>query len=304
MSSASNSHASSVADALLRGLIDYAGLFPPAALPMAEAVVRYREYQGGAHSWMLGRFVVPVARLEELGREATQVPGGVAPLRLSVIGEAGDGERIERFNARHGGQVVIDSIDGKVSAAEQVEAFESLASLVAPGGDALLVYVEVPIADDPDALVAAIGASGLRAKVRTGGVTTDAFPRAKALARFLGSCVEHNVAFKATAGLHHPMRGDYRLTYERESETGTMFGFLNVFAAALFIRAGLGEDRAARLLDERDPRALALDAGGLAWDDHRIDGPSISALRDGFAASFGSCSFDEPVDELRALGWL
>lgn len=271
---------------------------------MLDALKRYREYQGGAHAGMLGRFVVPVARLDELGREAARLPGGAAPLRLSVIGCAGDWEEIGRFNARNAGGIAIDSLEGKATTVEQVEAFGPFACSVAPGGNPLLVFIEVPIAEDPDALIAAIGAIGLRAKVRTGGVTPDAFPSARSLARFLASCAAHDVAFKATAGLHHPMRGDYRLTYERAAAHGTMFGFLNVFAAALFIRAGLGEDLAVQLLEERNPHTLGHDASSLTWREHRLDGQAIGVLRDGFAASFGSCSFEEPVDELGTLGWL
>ena len=84
--------------------------------------------------------------------------------------------------------------------------------------------------------LAVLSAAGARAKVRTGGVTEGAFPASHALARFIQSCADAGVPFKATAGLHHPLRGEYRLTYEPGSPHGMMFGFLNVFLAAAFAR--------------------------------------------------------------------
>ncbi len=75
---------------LLAGLIDYAGLFPPAALPMADAVARYARYRQGAHAWALGRFIVPAARLEEFARTLDAVESTVsaeAPWPVSVLAD-------------------------------------------------------------------------------------------------------------------------------------------------------------------------------------------------------------------------
>ncbi|MFI5311183.1 MAG: hypothetical protein ACHQQ3_08130, partial [Gemmatimonadales bacterium] len=291
-------------EVLLEGLIDYAGLFPPASLPMAEAARAFEDHRRGPHGWLLGRFVVPVARLKELEGATADMERRGTRWRLSLLGGAGDGETIERFNERHAGRLAIDSLEGKATTVEEISTFAALSSLLGPEGDPFLVFVEIPIAGDPAPLVAAIGAHGLRAKVRTGGVTPDAFPRAAHVARFLTACAEQDVVFKATAGLHHPWCGAYRLTYESGSAHHTMFGFLNVFLAALFLRAGLSEARAVALLEERDPAAFDFDAGGVTWGGHRLDAHSIDAMRARFAASFGSCSFTEPVNELTALGLL
>lgn len=293
---------SAALEVLLHGLVDYAGLFPPASLSMADAARRYDEYRRGAHAWMLGRFVLPAARLQEFEADAAPSFGHGAPWRLSVIGGAGDRELVERFNTRNYGHAAIDALEGKASTPEAVAEFAALGGLRTREGDPFLVFVEVPIVEDPGALVAAIAAHGLRAKVRTGGVTPDAFPSARALARFLAACAEHDVVFKATAGLHHALCGDYGLTYETAGARHAMFGFLNVFLAAFYLRAGVTEANAAALLAERDPAAFAFEAGGVTWDGHRLDAHSIDALRERFAASFGSCSFVEPVDELAALG--
>ena len=295
---------SAALETLLHELVDYAGLFPPAALPMAEAVRAYDEHRRGAHAWMLGRFVLPIARLEEFEATAGPLLARGAPWRLAALGGAGDREVLERANARLAGRAVVDTLEVKALTAADVAALEACAGLCTPAGEPVPVYVELPVVEDPGALVAAIAALGLRAKVRTGGVTSDAFPTAAQLARFLAVCAAHDVVFKATAGLHHPLSGEYALTDDRASPRGPMFGFLNVFLAALFLRAGLAESGAAALLEERDARAIAFDAGGVSWRGHRLDAHSVDTLRERFAASFGSCSFAEPVESLTAMGLL
>src|SRR6185436_15978516 len=102
-------------------------------------------------------------------------------------------------------------------------------------------YIEIPVSGDPAPLATAVGRAGGRLKVRTGGVTADAFPSAADLARFLRAAVQAGVPFKATAGLHHPLRAEYRLTYEPGSACGTMFGFLNLFLATAFVSAGMDD---------------------------------------------------------------
>jgi len=141
------------------------------------------------------------------------------------------------------------------------------------------VYVEgVPVAE--------LAKRGLRAKIRTGGITPDAFPSAEAIARFIRDCRDHRVAFKATAGLHHPLRCVKPLTYEPDAPTGTMHGFLNVFIAAAM------PDRAEEVLLDND---LALNA--------KLTHDEIAYMRT-WAISFGSCSFEEPINDLKELGWL
>ncbi|HVT40363.1 MAG TPA: hypothetical protein VHE78_15075 [Gemmatimonadaceae bacterium] len=290
-----------VVQALLEGLIDYAGLFPPASLPMTDAVRNYAGYRQGAHAWVLGRFVVPVARLDELTDCAAPVLGHGAPWRLSALGGAPDVDAIAGFNARNGTRALVDTVEAK---AQTVEEIEALTSCVEPLGAGGAVYVETPIACDPDDLVRAIKRCGLRAKVRTGGVTTGAFPTSAELVRFLRSCAVHGVAFKATAGLHHALRGTYPLTDDPRAECGTMFGFLNVFLAAAVARSSPGTLDATALLEEGDARALAFDEGGVTWRGRRLDADAVRAARAEFATSFGSCSIAEPLQELGAMGLL
>src|SRR5262249_47819055 len=213
---------------LLLGLIDYAGLFPPAALDMSTAARKYVEYRESEYRWALGRFVVPVARLDEFEKavEGILPDGGWEGnefWRLSALGggdHSSDLNRIAEFNKKYAasdsppGAAIIEAIEIKVGRPADIEnAMKLMPAKLAP-------YFEIPISDDPPELaelIKSVAEMEARAKVRTGGVTADAFPSSFDLARFINICAEEDVPFKATAGLHHPMRSINRLTYAPDS---------------------------------------------------------------------------------------
>lgn len=287
---------------LVAGLVDYAGLFPPAALPMREAVAGFASYLDSPDAWALGRFVIPVARLDDLARESTAYIGaGAEPWRLAaLVGEdsLADARRIRAFNASQDGRLIVDVAEVKASSADRIEAVARTL------GKELTVYVELPPNGDPRPLLEAVKRTGTRAKIRTGGVTADAFPRAAEIARFLARCAEQGVAYKATAGLHHPLRGEHRLTYAADAPSATMFGFLNVFAAGVFAAAGMRENALIELLEERDAAALRFDDDGIRWRGESVSLAEVAAARSSFAMAFGSCSFREPIDDLHQLALL
>ena len=290
--------------ALLHELIDYAGLFPPAKLDMPSAVEEFARHRRSADAWMLARFVVPAARLDPFEAAAGEhLPRreGAAPWRLSVLpGDDLEGarRRIDAFNAAHGeadtGLAVVDAVEYKPAGEEDIARAARLFS-------DLEVYFELPHGDDPSSLMAVVARHRGRAKIRSGGVTADAFPTAAQVARFLAAARRAGIPLKATAGLHHPLRGEYRLTYEDGSPSGSMHGFLNVFLAAAWARAGLAEGDLVTLLEERDPAAFTFAADRVGWRGHNLDFDTIRAAREQFALSFGSCSFAEPVEDLRRL---
>jgi hypothetical protein len=189
-----------------------------------------------------------------------------------------------------------------------VEARAATASDVAGVAAAFLdecpVYVEISPAADLRPMLDALRSAGARAKIRTGGVTAAAFPGAAQVARFLATCAELAVPFKATAGLHHPLRGEHRLTYEDGAPRATMFGFLNVFVAGALAASGAEERELVAVLEEREPSAFTFGADGLRWRSRRVELDHLTVSRTAFAIAFGSCSFREPVDELRELALL
>jgi hypothetical protein len=295
--------ASPALHALLEHLVDYAGLFPPASLSMREAAAEYATQRRGPYRWMLGRFVVPSARLDELAAAAQTVgEGGVGePWGLSALvsaDPAGDVSLIREFNRANTGRLCVESIELRAATVDAVEF--ALAQL----DGSLECYVELPLDECPTALLEVVKRHGARAKARTGGVTPDAFPSAESLARFIAECARLGVPFKATAGLHHPLRGEHRLTYETGSGSATMFGFLNVFVAAALARAGADDAILIAVLQERDAGAFTVEAGSLRWRHYTLEASELATTRRDLALSFGSCSFREPVDDLRQIGFL
>ena len=287
------------ATALLAGVVDYAGLFPPAALAMPAAAAEFHAALTGPDAWMLGRFVVPATRLSELAEALVTLPADRPEWRVSAIvrdGVDADGAAVADFNnafSHH--RARVDAVESKPAA---IEAIDGLAAQFGVGID---VYVEIAPGADAERWLQRVAARGLRAKVRTGGVTAEAFPSPAVLAGFLAATVRHKVVFKATAGLHHAVRGSFRLTYEPDAATAPMYGYLNMLLATAALHAGRSVAAAEALLQQTDAAALVFAADTVRWG---ADVFPLSMLRDTRArhlASFGSCSFQEPVEELDAL---
>jgi hypothetical protein len=276
---------------LLVHAIDYAGLFPPAGLDMETSVRNHAAYRKGPDRWALGRFVLPVARLEEFERAAAPLLEPGEPWALSVLGGAdlaADLRAIETFREHHLKDARIASLEIKAGTAAEIQ---KAAATIA---GRIETFYEIPITPDPTELLSALHSARGRAKVRTGGTTKGAAPSPKDLARFLHAS-RHRAAFKATAGLHHAIRSVRPLTYEAGCETDVMHGFLNVSFAAREAILGSNADHLRETLEVEDP-------AGLPWGD--LQPAEVRRTRSEFFLSFGSCSFDEPMAELKELGLL
>jgi hypothetical protein len=289
---------------LLRGLIDYAGLFPPAGLAMDAVVRNYDSYRNGEYAWMLGRLIVPAARLEEYAEAVRNAGIDASTWSLSVLAAAGDAAAIARFNsgADESGAAGSGSID--VLEIKAAHAREIQDAAQAFGGNYQL-YFETPPEKWPSLLPATAVAKG-RAKIRTGGEVASAIPEESRVLEFLRIASERRLAFKATAGLHHPLRAMQRLTYKPDSPTGVMHGFLNVFCAAVLLwHERDRRQEAAWMLGERDADAITMDEA-MTWHNSGVTltAQQIEGAREQFCISFGSCSFTEPIEDLRNLGWL
>jgi hypothetical protein len=287
---------------LLHRIVDYAGLFPPAGLDMGPAVAEYAEHRAGPHEWALGRFVLPAARLTHFGQAADPVlPPGGEPWRLSaLIGDdlGADLGSIRHFNEGHRGRAVVDAVELKAASPRAIgDAIDTV-------GTWLETYVELPLQLELEPLIRAAGARGARVKLRTGGVTADAFPAPPDLARFIRAAADAGVPFKATAGLHHPLRGEYPLTYLPGSARAPMYGFLNLFLAAGFMSQGLSDQDASALLTETTPVAFHFTDDMVEWRGRRLTDGELRRVRRDVATSFGSCSFREPIADLQSLGLL
>jgi hypothetical protein len=248
---------------MLANLIDYAGLYPPAALTLDQVVANYERYLVSPECWMQNRLVLPASRLGEVR------PG--VNWRITLLADLpGDAE--------------------PPSLPAAVETIETKSSR----SFSLPVYRELPLSAIQDGF----------AKVRTGALTPGAIPSASDLADFLVEAAARRLPVKATAGLHHPLRAERALTYEPDSPRAVMHGFLNVFTAAAFAWHGADRSLILDLLHATDAHAFQFTETGLSWCGQSLATEQIGTARREFAHSFGSCSFEEPVEDLRLLGWL
>ena len=280
------------------GIVDYAGLFPPASCTMARAVASYDSYRGSNERWMLGRFVVAASRLDELG---TVVQAGgygtpADPWRIAAVLGANIPDEVaylDGFRDRWSGEgLVVDAIEFKVTSAGQVLAIDELLPRD------VTRFLEVPPTGPYEQVIAAIATIGAHAKIRTGGTLPDFFPKARDVVDFLAATIDHDVAFKATAGLHHPYRGSYPLTYDHNAERHTMFGFVNLLIAAAELARTRNTDRALEILEDDERGSFQRQGDAIVWRGMRFDAADLAATREHQFLSFGSCSFREPVDEL------
>jgi len=287
---------------LLAEIVDYAGLFPPSKVSMAEAVANYAAYLDSHYKWMLGRFVVPVGRLGEFAEHAEEYFSKTGEVwRLSVL--AGDEidetiKLITSFNQKMTGKAFADALEAKANNSSEIE------NIVPFLPADLNVYFELPLDENLADSIIALAIHKRRAKIRTGGITPEAFPAVEQITRFMRICLAANVPFKCTAGLHHPLRCLKPLTYERNAPTGKMNGFLNVFLAAAFLQQGYAPKLINELLkDERADDFQFRDDGVLWKQEYFAHTTQLRFLRER-VVSFGSCSFTEPVEDLQEVGLL
>lgn len=280
--------------ALLYGLIDYAGMYPPAGLSLADAMSHYAAYQNGERSFALGRFVIGADKLDQFAQSHAQ-HNCLWPLAVVAAADAVTVRKIARF---HADDAEVEALELRLADREDISHVMSLAPRSAT------IYFELPADADLGDNLQAIHAAGARAKLRTGGVTPELIPSTTAVAHFLTACAAVPIAFKATAGLHHPIRSSRHLTYDKHSPISMMHGFMNVFVAACLAQQKASPQLLTQLLDEQDPASFSFTDSHLTWRDSTLMTEQIHAARSDFAIGFGSCSFEEPFDDMEKLGWL
>jgi hypothetical protein len=321
--------------AMFSGIIDYAGMFPPAQLPLEQAIRNYARYRTEPESWMLGRFVCPAAELEELSPFVEELFGEGSPLSLAALGRTGkpgsvflddlraDLECVAQFRHTHGDKVAVDVFETRVTPqlASQTRPGEYLYQVVqaidAFGSPSLHVFLEPsPEGDWLDSVERlavslyvlnslAIKGSKKRLgrpwfgfKLRCGGTQASMVPSIGQIAYVLS--VRGPLPFKATAGLHHPLR-------QFDHALGThVHGFLNVWFAALALatkhdRVMRGPTPLPLLLEDENAANFKFTDEAVSWRNLSLSTELVAEDREQIT-SFGSCSFDEPREGLRELG--
>ena len=315
---------------LLDRVLDYAGMFPPAKLPLEDAIRNYARHRGESEAWMLSRFICPVGRLAELGPFCEELFTEYEPCRLSVIGSEHpltpefikDVRHIDHFAKTYGQRARVEAIEVRIPEETIVdwnreavaEGLNVLASkLLEHHFSSVEVFLEPIFAGDWKKTVRrVVGAlqqhdvehgtpdpERIGFKLRTGGAAADAFPTVEQVAFAIDTCRDANIPLKFTAGLHHPL-------HHYSVEIGAdVQGFLNVFAAGVIAQArGVDEATLCDVLREREAGAFQFGAQGFRWRELDMTNEEIETARRELTLSFGSCSFDEPLADLRKLDLL
>src|SRR5262245_19391268 len=312
--------------AMFSNIIDYAGMFPPAQLPLEEAIRNYARYRQEPESWMLGRFVCPAARLAELSPFLDELFRNGPPLAVCALGKGGnsidefftslasDLDEVVGFRRRHGQRVVVDTYEVRLHAdsLNPESNSEELRTVIRASDDRLMhagtapssAYYELPIEPGwPTKLLLLLHAilenpecrKGF--KLRCGGTSRGAIPTVQDVAFAVATCHTRRVPLKFTAGLHHPLR-HHDITLQT-----SVHGFLNIFTLGVLSHAhSLSANEFHAILEDKDAANFHFEEPGLRWRKLEATTATIESARREVVTSFGSCSFDEPRDGLKALG--
>ena len=316
--------------ALLTGIIDYAGTFPPAKLPLEVAAKNYDAYRKGEYAWMLSRFVCGASILPGMEVYASALSRGQAGgCLIAVAGRGGedliaflevlqqDLASIKTFGKAVGRSAEVDVFEVKLPEAVIERGSESVYELVerssevfASGAPRVQPFYEIGFrTGEPETVFKALSAlkkfndkwAGERyrpagAKIRMGGAEATTIPSSNQLAFFISACSKLGLTYKATAGLHRPLRrADKAMGIE-------VHGFLNVFVAAALAHASeLPLPKIVSILECKKIGDFGFSSDGLNCCGQFVTVDQIVATRRKGCVSFGSCSFDEPVKGLQNL---
>ncbi len=291
-------------------ILDYAGLYPPASLPLEVAFQNFIDYQASPEAWMLSRFVIPAKRLAEL-------PAFQEKLSFTVLSRGGKDmdEFLENINLDIADvnsfhelrpNANADMFEVALPTSPLTDKFTAndivtrAAEVLNKNG--ITVFFEAPSGESWEGRVQKLTRALRKVKdkhvgfkLRTGGVTAEAFPSPEQIAWAMTEVREAGVPMKCTAGLHHPVR------HFNQSVNTKMHGFLNVFGAGVLAFAnGISQAQIQSILEEEDPASFIFGEAGFEWKSLRVVTSEIVRARQ-VITSFGSCSFDEPLEDLRNI---
>lgn len=281
---------------LMAGIIDYAGLFPPAELSLEKALKNYINYIKSSDNWMLSKFIIPAGLLYQVTELLVEVDD---KLRFSVIisNSEKDLENIIHLkNSLKGIDVLSLEIKPQVMLENLINKFDFIRSNINKN---IQIFVESNVNPDYDLIEKLTMFKNeniyIGYKLRTGGVTQESFPSVDLVASVIKSCAENKIPFKATAGLHHPF------THFNTTVNIKMYGFINVFTAGIFaMKYNLNATELMNIIQDENPNNFIF-KDNLVWKNYEISSDEISEIRRNYFTTFGSCSFDEPREDLRNL---
>lgn len=290
-------------------LIDYAGLFPPASLDMNTAVAHYRSARSSQSHWVAGRFLCPSSRLVELAGELTRTTRpredrweiGVVLETDSSNGVGQAAAISQAFHIEMQPAAIIASAESRIidSTISGIGATLDSISSIQPE---VFAFLEVDRSTSIGTQVGLV-ARTLRAQVQAGGVKLRCtgpepgmVPSVEQVTEFIVAATAQGIPFKATAGLHHPVR---QLAADTWSH-----GFVNLVMASCAAATGEPDHTVEAIVAETDPDAFSLRPAFATWKDVSIPGSAMRRARTGGFVAYGSYDLDEPVKALARLGFL
>jgi hypothetical protein len=295
--------------ALLSRSVDYAGMFPPCSLELDAALKNQAQYVRSPDSWILSTFVLPIGKSADAAKLVSQFDHQ-HPLRVSALGGRTENrkdflselknatEAIRSFQSQHMNYAPIVQLEMSLPQEVDLAQLNEVAAVFADLKIQIFLETPAETAEQTIALLARANQPALGYKLRTGGVTADVFPSSVQIARALLASAKHHVPIKFTAGLHHPVR-----QFRDEVKT-EMHGFLNVLGAGvLSAEHHWDEAQTIEMLEDQRAGSFEFHDTVFAWRDWEVTIDRIKARRK-FVTSFGSCSFDEPREDLHALNLL
>lgn len=314
-------------------IIDYAGMFPPANLELQPAFKNYLEYIDSEDEWMMGKFICSMKSFTSFADKESDVfsmikdydsvrcvsfslllTGGKTAKEFLKSLEA-DLKLVKEFT-ENDNNTEVNSFEVKLPD----ELFDKhntngLKTFLNDSYDMLngfdmqesMIFFEPLINDNFEFVFEKLAHNSAEIenkgrfgfKLRTGGITPELFPSTEQVSFALKTCKENNVMFKATAGLHHPLR------HYNDSVLTKMHGFLNVFGAGVLAYSNqLSLKEINDIVKDERAESFMFTDGEFRWNDIPANSNSITNARNEFVKSFGSCSFDEPKDDLKQLNLL
>jgi hypothetical protein len=267
--------------ALLVSLLDDAALFPPGTAPMVAAVPAHARHRESWYGSIVGPFVCSDVCLGELAsvlrQSCSEVLVSVVVTKGPQAISAAAAEALELG-------IALAAIEGPLGTGDGAAERAKLAvGAIAEQPVEVQGYVEVPPGHERRAVLDALSATPVAAKLRTGGLSAQAFPTEAEVASFLADCAAREVPFKCTAGLHRAVR------HRAEPEGLERHGIGNLLVATAASLAGASEDELIAILREQD------------------EGSVVALLEQAVAArqrfrSVGTCSVEESIEDLVRLG--
>ena len=315
--------------AFMGGIIDYAGLFPPSKLELEEAFGNYVKYKNGSLSEMISGFICPVKLLKQLEIIILKNYRDENKINVTVLGRGGYDRdnflQVLEEDLNYWSDFLLNTENKVITESFEIKLPDEL--ITAHDSKKLSVFINEISAKiknriNQDVFIFFEGHIGTKwkknikhfieavkihnesenncgYKLRTGGTEIDFFPEPEVIAYSIRECLDRNIRMKCTAGLHHPFR-HYDINIGVK-----MHGFINVFGAGIIaMRHNISDSGLKEIIDDENPDNFVFTDECFSWKDWKISPEEIDFARKNLMISFGSCSFDEPLEDLVELNLL